>query len=224
MTRLGLHRDLSFCTIDDHLVFLDIQNDRYFRLSPPLESALTNYLEGRPPQDNSLRKLVEQHILINAPDDSEDVPRMEVTMPMSSAVEDAMMHAQRASVVEVAETTAIVVSTQLQLKARSLKSILGKLADYRERHTSDAPMRTETQITQAVAIFRRARLYVPIDTCCLLDSLSLAKFLARRNVRAELVFGVTADPFSAHCWVQHGTVILNDALGHALAHTPIRVI
>ena len=74
------------------------------------------------------------------------------------------------------------------------------------------------------AAFRSARPYVPIDTCCLLDSIAMITFLAKRQLHADLVFGVTADPFSAHCWAQYGTTVLNDALGHALTYTPIRVI
>ena len=59
---------------------------------------------------------------------------------------------------------------------------------------------------------------------CLLDSIALVRFLARRGLYAQLVFGVTDDPFSAHCWVQAGDLVLNDTVGDVSAHTPIRVI
>ena len=74
---------------------------------------------------------------------------------------------------------------------------------------------------KAAETFRRARLYVPIETCCLLDSLSLIDFLSRRRLPARLVFGVTSDPFAAHCWVQAGEWVLNDLVGNVIAHTPI---
>ncbi len=73
-------------------------------------------------------------------------------------------------------------------------------------------------------IFRLARPYIPIKPNCLLDSLALAKFLARRNLYADVVFGVTSDPFSAHCWLQTGTVVVNDSVGNVDTYTPIRVI
>lgn len=82
----------------------------------------------------------------------------------------------------------------------------------------------EAHVLEAAAAFLSARLYVPIDMCCLLDSIAMIKFLAKRELHADLVFGVTGDPFSAHCWAQYGTTVLNDALGHALALTPIKVI
>lgn len=225
MTQLGLHRDLSYCRIDDHLIFLDIQNDRYFRLAAPLESALVTYLSGGNAPDHSIRRLIEQQILIDEPTGSDRSPPFFANIPTRSAVEETT-RARRTSFSEILDTLTIVGSTQLQLKNRGLKQALCKLADLRGKQTSrpSAPRHNETDALDASTAFRSARLYVPIDTCCLLDSIAMVKFLAKRELYANLVFGVTADPFSAHCWVQYGTTVLNDALGHVLAHTPIRVI
>lgn len=225
MTQLRLHRDLSFCRVDGHLIFLDIQNDRYFRLAGSLESALVIYLDGGNAPDSSVRKLIERKILIDGPVDSDCISPALTRIPTRSAMEEAI-HAKRTSAGEILDTLAIVCSTQLQLKTRSLKQILGNVAGLREKRTSrpSSSRHGESHVLNAAAAFRSARLYVPIDTCCLLDSIALVKFLARREIHADLVFGVTADPFSAHCWAQYGTTVLNDALGHALAHTPIRVI
>lgn len=49
-------------------------------------------------------------------------------------------------------------------------------------------------------------------------------FLARRRLHASIVFGVTGDPFGAHCWVQTSDLVLSDTLGNATGHTPIRVV
>lgn len=225
MTQLKLHGDLSYCKIDGHLIFLDVQNDRYFRLAECLESALVAYLGGGASLDCNIRKLIERKILVDGSNDFNHIPSAFKKTPTRSAMEEAV-HARRTSVSEVLDTVAIVCSTQLQLKAKSLKQVLDKLAFCREKRTSGpSPSRhSESQVLDAAAAFRSARMYVPIDTCCLLDSIAMVKFLAKRELHADLVFGVTADPFSAHCWVQYGTTILNDALGHALTHTPIRVI
>jgi hypothetical protein len=58
----------------------------------------------------------------------------------------------------------------------------------------------------------------------LLDSLAMVMFLAKRGLHASIVIGVTSAPFSAHCWVQTGDLVLNDTVGNARAFTPIRVI
>ncbi|WP_434213483.1 lasso peptide biosynthesis B2 protein [[Pseudomonas] boreopolis] len=57
-----------------------------------------------------------------------------------------------------------------------------------------------------------------------MDSLSLLRFLSRRELPANIVFGVTLAPFAAHCWVQAGDIVLNETLSDANAHTPIRMI
>jgi len=52
----------------------------------------------------------------------------------------------------------------------------------------------------------------------------LVRFLARRRLSASIVFAVTTNPFNAHCWVQSGDLVLNDTVGNAILHTPIRVV
>ena len=225
MTQLKLHGDLSYCKIDGHLIFLDVQNDRYFRLSECLESALFAYLDGGDSLDGNIRKLIERKILVDGSGNSGHIPSASKKIPTRSAMEEAV-HAKRTSVSEVLDAAVIVCSTQLQLKAHNLKRVLDRLASGRGKWTSKSSpsSHSESQVLDAAAAFRSARLYVPIDTCCLLDSIAMITFLAKRKLYADLVFGVTADPFSAHCWAQYDATVLNDALGHALTHTPIRVI
>lgn len=57
--------------------------------------------------------------------------------------------------------------------------------------------------------FEKIRAWVPVRYVCLFNSLALMRFLTWRNVRAELVFGVRAMPFAAHCWVVASGEILD---------------
>ncbi|MFX7883059.1 lasso peptide biosynthesis B2 protein, partial [Acinetobacter baumannii] len=59
---------------------------------------------------------------------------------------------------------------------------------------------------------------------CLPDSIAFLRFAIRRGYAPRLVFGVEAFPFTAHCWVQDGSVVLTDALDHASRFKPILVI
>jgi len=52
----------------------------------------------------------------------------------------------------------------------------------------------------------------------------MVRFLAKSGLHARLVIGVACDPFSAHAWVQHGPLVLNETVGTALAYVPIRII
>lgn len=226
MTQLRLHRDLSFCRVDGHLIFLDIQNDRYFRLGGCLESALVTYLDNGDAPASSIRRLIERNILIEKLVDSDHTPLLFTKTPTRSAMEEEVVHASRTSVSEWLDTLAIVCSIRRQLKTHGLKQVLWRLASFRGKRTSrlSTSCPNEPHVLEAAAAFRSARLYVPIDTCCLLDSIAMIKFLAKRELYADLVFGVTGDPFSAHSWAQLGTTVLNDSVGHTSAFTPIRVI
>jgi hypothetical protein len=72
-----------------------------------------------------------------------------------------------------------------------------------------------------VSVFERLRWFYPRPYLCLFDSLALIHFLARFQVYPDWVFGVSADPFEAHCWVQTGSVVLNDTVARISGFTPI---
>lgn len=75
-----------------------------------------------------------------------------------------------------------------------------------------------------VSVFDRMRWFYPRAYLCLFDSLALIHFLARFHVYPDWVFGVAAEPFEAHCWVQAGSVVLNDTVERVSAFTPIMYI
>jgi hypothetical protein len=50
--------------------------------------------------------------------------------------------------------------------------------------------------------FDALRVWAPASYVCLFDGLALTRFLIGRGHRADLVFGVRAPPFAAHCWVE----------------------
>jgi len=102
-------------------------------------------------------------------------------------------------------------------------------ADYYLRHTSLRRMCTRVSqrrqiraqrdrtgsIEQGIAftrIFNALRPLYPRNYLCLFDSLALVEFLALRNSFPNWVFGVTIDPFKAHCWVQDGPIVLSDTV------------
>ncbi|MEN5062137.1 lasso peptide biosynthesis B2 protein [Luteimonas sp. TWI1416] len=225
MTRLVLHRDVSYCSVDGQLIFLDTRTDRYFRLSDELEAAFRRHIDGRPATHDHLARLVERGVLTPESPAQSQPPSLSIPVPTCSALERIAEH-RHGLPLPLAKTAALVGLTQLQLKTMSLQRVLTRLAAARARLGQSAPVYADerSRTLEAVSGFASARRFVPIATCCLLDSVALLKFLTMRRIHAHLVFGVMAEPFAAHCWIQRGEEILNDTLGHATAHTPIRVI
>lgn len=222
-----LHEDLSFCRVGGRFVFLDVGRDRYFHLPEAQEHAFTSLVNGDDTDEAVIRHLADQHILEEAME-PDSVPRPASIATVSrSAFEEADGH-EAPGIGALVEVLAITYATSRQLKRKRLKAVLDQTASYCRHRIARASRTVMTCKTvdahSASALFMRARAFSPIDTICLLDSLSMLKFLANRGLHANLVFAVTSDPFSAHCWVQSGDTVLNDTVGSAHAHTPIWVL
>jgi hypothetical protein len=224
-----LREDLSCCDVDGHLIFLDVAQDRYFKLSDALEKAMRRFQAYEDVAPTLVESLVAAQILVETSNPEARAARVNIRHPTCSALEQPIAAAgQRIDMAIAFEVMAIVWLTRRQLKARAFKTNLDKASAYRDRKTSaseDAtPDAAKGRLLQASGQFARARRYVPIEPTCLLDSLSLLRFLSRRKLFANIVFGVAPEPFAAHCWVQAGDMVLNETLSDANAHTPIRRI
>lgn len=222
MKTYRLNDDLSFCRIDGRPIFLDTRDDRYFRLSKTLERVFDTHVEGGNLAPDDIAHLVQSNILTDAPSLA-SVTRASIPTALRSALESSSLPTPH-GIGAVAELLGIVLWMQLQLKMRSLKEIIDDVTVHRSRRLAFADDGAELNLLKETHVFLKARKFVPLDTRCLLDSLSMVTFLARRHLHANIVFGVTGDPFTAHCWVQAGELILSDTIGNTRNYTAIRVI
>lgn len=81
--------------------------------------------------------------------------------------------------------------------------------------------RNPVRVAEAARVFWRMAPWLPIDGECLVRSALLMRFLQRRGLEADWVFGVRLWPFTAHCWVQVDGVCLNDDVERLTSYTPI---
>ncbi len=56
---------------------------------------------------------------------------------------------------------------------------------------------------------------------CVFECLVLLEFLAQFHFSIDWVFGVRADPFAAHCWLQFGNCVVNDTIENVSRFSPI---
>ena len=219
--RFSLRPGLSYCLIDGRPIFLDTERDRYFRLAEPLEDAFLSFLSGT--SDHAFtQRLLDRAILVPGPPTTH--PDLGVPRPTHSVIE---LTAGGASVEPAAMLLvfAIVWGTRRRLRRHTLGAVLEGVVREREAARRLAPLSLdEAQVIEASAGFARSRLWVPVETSCLLDSLALTRYLARRGMAGNIVFGVTDFPFAAHCWVQVDDLVLNDTVGNTMAYMPIRVV
>ncbi|WP_197253246.1 lasso peptide biosynthesis B2 protein [Paenibacillus dendritiformis] len=221
MSTYRLKDDLTFCIADERPIFLDTRKNRYFKLPASAERAFVGYINGTVRHPAEIRRLIELNILTDSAP-SLITPEKRIPNPDHSSVELRSL-TNRHGAKDAIETFAIVCWVQLYLKTRRLKKGLDALINFRRSAEDPGASSTKTLLIHAHA-FTKSRALVPIATRCLLDSLAMSWFLARRGHYANIVFGVTSDPFSAHCWVQAGNLVLNDTIGNVRSYTIIRVI
>ncbi len=221
-----LNEDISFCELDGRFFFLDIQRDRYFQLPETLERRFRKHLNNPDDADVDVSGLARHNLLLQTSKQLREKFGSELGPVFQSVIESPQFKGLLHPSV-IRDVFLTVAAMHWQLRTRPLKNILEGLHQYRCIRTSPSSTE-EAEIEQHVgeyaAAFIRVRPYVPIETRCLIDSLSLVRFLAKRGLHSYLVMGMASDPFSAHAWVQRGSLALNETVGTAHAHVPIRVI
>jgi hypothetical protein len=76
-------------------------------------------------------------------------------------------------------------------------------------------------VARAAGAFWQLAPWLPVEGECLVRSSMLMRFLRRRGLSADWVFGVRLYPFMAHCWVQIDDLCLNDDVERLAAYTPL---
>ncbi len=98
---------------------------------------------------------------------------------------------------------------------------LSVLVEYR-RSERDKPHELDvTRLADLLGAARSVRSWIPFEGECLQRSFQLRCYLASRGVAADWLFGVRTWPFSAHCWLQIGDLVVGDRLERVRRYTPI---
>jgi Transglutaminase-like superfamily len=197
--------DLAWCEIDGKLVFLDIGNDRYFKLA-----------------DNQNQVAVDRIRRSGLPEwhQPERLPRPSTLSPQrtSNAIENG-----RFNLSEVARAMWIQRRVERRLARHGFASVLSDL--YRTVNSRSARSDIAGDAAQkTISAFQHSKLIRTAADRCLPRSIALALCLAARRVRAHVVIGVRIEPFGAHCWVQAGNEVLNESVEEVLLYTPILAI
>jgi hypothetical protein len=215
-------KDLWFCRFGDTVIVLDVRRDRYFQV--PFSQALA----FMPPEGGSEAVAVTADPSSSAREDSSSSEiasrRHVIRQPATSALEmQPSLHKLQPA--DAIRTLAAVTSAFVRLKIGSFSDALLGLAYCKEKYASHSVPCTDSraQLIELARSFNRVRLLIPIEPSCLLDSLALSTFLARRGFLSTLVIGVNCTPFSAHSWVQYDDIVLNDTVGSCRSYTPIGV-
>ncbi len=129
----------------------------------------------------------------------------------------------RPGVVRIMHAAASAARSHTAFQSLSFPKLIASARDFKcGRPPTDAL--SSPQTLAAVDAFTAALPWLPFEGVCLHRAFLLVRYLARKNIRADWVFGVRTWPFAAHCWVQIGDTIVADRLSRVSGFTPILVV
>jgi hypothetical protein len=248
MPQYMLARHVFVCVQGEHVVFLDVRNDRYFALESARTAGLGYLVRGWPVLaalgvDSALHDAGATALAL-----SEQVNRSALSGVVSLLLQKSILVPEadgKPAAATVAEPlrgdltaealdepprfvprlflrfVSSAIRARLLLKHRAFEAVVARVRD-RNKVTA---VHSETELLRLIASYATLRpFFFTAKDACLFDALSLCEFLAAYHLYPKWVFGVQSRPFAAHCWLQLDGIVLNDTVDHVKRYTPIMVV
>lgn len=210
-TMYTLTPNVRACVDQSVVVFLDLRNDRYLSVDLQRAPQIVGVCEGVSP--NAGTSLVARGLIEATPTLSRDGRG---GAGLTASADPNYFRSCRVSLSDVVTMLDACLRASIKVRARRLDRAFRA---YARRKRVDKPAKIE--LAELVGRFERLRPWYPRARVCLFDSLALMNFLIAFGHKPEIVMGVRATPFAAHCWVEDNGVCLNDAAETCQSYTPI---
>lgn len=200
--------NIRMAWVDEDIIILDVQDDRYDGL---LDMAGAINLDA----DGALG-LTEAGLgdaLVGAGLAAPTPPPP--SLPILRARRD-LPPSQDASLGEVLRAGLVQLTAALVFRRKAFRDLIEARPASPETQAID-----EARVARLVRAARAARIWIPYEGECLKRSFQLRRFLASQGVATDWIFGVRTWPFSAHCWLQIGDLVVGDRLERISRYTPI---
>jgi len=230
-----LSKDCFVCRTQNYWVVLNAGRDKYFCVTHADLASINGRLHGWRNQsdatehfpqfgveaDTLIESLMSSGIITANPSDGKPFAESEWP-PCERAMEIPIPNtAAKHSFSRVARFFLACTTIDWHLRKKELSRTLARIERRRIRARSFAAIHDVAHASGLIASFKDLRPLYPRPYLCLFDSLSLLEFLASYRSFPRVVFGVVADPFQAHCWLQEGNVVLNDNFERISKYKPI---
>ena len=227
------------CLTHDGAIWLDTAKDRYSGMSCAAFHMLRPMLHGQTPselttQDDPClggdaeqdiagqllsRGLITQDSRLGKPFSQPAIASPRFAVPVRTDGRPGSVGARHLSAFLHACTAALI-----SLRVRSLHCALDRARRLKAVGRASRPQSTELAF-ELMHTFTRLRTYAyTAKQACLYDSLVAFEFLSHFGVFPNIVIGVRASPFSAHCWIQHQDSVLNGHAAYCADFVPILVV
>lgn len=229
-----LRKNTFCCLANGHLVFLDLETDKYLcldqeksRICPDLWTDKPHQNQGDPMDDalNTIAQALLEQRLITQNQDKSAAP-CPPTLPKASETLLTLNSPSKADITFghfLSFLKAAFVATY-RLRFQSLKQVVTHVNERRTKHEKLLHPYNNEKARILVNSFTMLRPLLPSRGQCLFNALALIEYLASYDIFPNWVFGVRMAPFIAHCWVQNKDVVFNEPLDHIASLTPIMVV
>ncbi len=219
---LRLRDDLHWCNCSGQAVFLDLKTGRYFLLSKAANRAFLHIAEEevQPEDESLLAKLISRGLLI------EDGGCASIQLPPSietPTCDFASESSQRTSLIHLGRQLASELCWGWTLRSRSIGKVIERAACHPCMKVH-APREQHRALRGIVAGAYLCSFVSRAHDRCLVRALAVKSLCNKNGIKTKLVFGVNANPFAAHCWVQLGRAVLVGGFEQARLYTPILVV
>lgn len=229
--RLRLADHLRACVVDDQLLLLDLERNRYFGLTGHHAAVVTRAMGPHDGASSALTSedpaLIQPLLRMRILTTSAGNPQTQEWSPPSPSGASPPEEHDSDLEIRLPDTLRFlraVALASLWLRWRSMRTIADAVGGLLHGAAADAA-NDPAQLRHSLRVFDRLRpLAFTARDKCLFDSLALAIFLGRQGLRASWVIGVSIRPFQAHSWIQDRDQVLNDVPENVRRFTPILVV
>lgn len=230
-----LSPDIFLCPVDDQVVVLDLRRDKYLSLDSSASHLLLPYMDAlrfgegisRPvPNDRLCEVLSRLHIngLLSTDEKAVASSTTRCCIRPERAITPRPPFSGRIRPQHIALYLISAATAATALRIRTIYKVV--LAERRKaRVRAAAAGKFDLSLATALcSVYAQLRVISVNPRQCLFDSLSQKLFFARYGLFPDWVFGVQINPFSAHCWLQHDSVVLNESIDVVRRYSPIMTV
>lgn len=230
-----LSKDCFVCKMGFYWIILSAKRDRYLCVAHADLASIGDLLHGWqdrsivtpvPPAAESVARSFIESLISNGIITRDSTIGKSFAEPQYPVPERQMEPVEpiqqgKGSVLRIARFFLACVTADWQLRTAALSRTLARIERRRLRAESASAINDAALALRLIGAFKSLRPLYPRPYLCLFDSLALLEFLAAYHFYPHVVFGVVADPFQAHCWLQEGATIFNDDLERVGRYRPI---
>ncbi|CAN7479767.1 lasso peptide biosynthesis B2 protein [Caulobacter sp. LjRoot300] len=198
--------------IGDDIVVLDARTNAYYCL-PAASTVVTAGPAGLAFDDPDLaEQFASAGFLAETPPPPAPTPSPSPRRDLAQNV------AEKVRLIDVGLILAACLTMPVSYHGVEFRRLVGNGADPSPMNGSSEP---SDEVRRLVATFERVLPWLPFQGACLYRAFLLRRVLRWRGHRTRWVFGVRTWPFLAHCWLQIGDVVLDDAAERLVSFSPI---